>query len=415
MIRLGLLTTSFPRFDGDSAGGFVLEHAKVLVQLGCTVDVLAPRNGVGRAWTQPWPGISVRWLSYMWPRAMARTFFRAGAPDNLRRDVLAWPGAAAFPCVLWHAARRYGSGWQGVVSHWVLPCGMAASFVAHGRPHWAVVHGSDLHLLRQLPGRRRFVRRLVHQRARVQCVSQRQGETFAALLPKSPATEIWRKHCLFAAPMGVDGAPPDMSRDRTRRALGLHKFTALCLSRLIPIKGIDVAIRAFAGCRDRELVVAGRGPERSRLERLAVRCDAPVRFVGEVREPDKSRWLAAADALVVPSRATRFREEGAPRVVLEAYSAGLPVVASATGGISEMVSHERDGLLVPPDDARPDDARPDDAQRLRAAVDRLVRDLDLRLQLQSGARAAGQRNTWTAHMPRMRRWLDRFDTACSEH
>jgi 2-deoxystreptamine N-acetyl-D-glucosaminyltransferase/2-deoxystreptamine glucosyltransferase len=89
--------------------------------------------------------------------------------------------------------------------------------------------------------------------------------------------------------------------------------------------------------------------------------------------------LAALDVLVLPSA---YEEMGS--VLVEAMAAGLPVVASAVGGIPEVVQDGVTGLLVPPGDA----------DALAAALDRLVADPALRARLAAGARAHARRYAW---------------------
>jgi glycosyltransferase involved in cell wall biosynthesis len=76
-----------------------------------------------------------------------------------------------------------------------------------------------------------------------------------------------------------------------------------------------------------------------------------VRFVGEVRGDDKARLLHAADVFALPSVPLRSgRTEGMPTSVLEAMQHGLPVIASDTGGVSDLITHGDNGLLVPAGD-----------------------------------------------------------------
>jgi glycosyltransferase involved in cell wall biosynthesis len=120
--------------------------------------------------------------------------------------------------------------------------------------------------------------------------------------------------------------------------------------RLVPLKGTLYLLRAFAMLRaelpDLVLEIAGSGPEQSMLEREVqlLGVGGKVRFLGWVEElaPVLARW----DVFVLPSL-----EEGAPGAALEAMAAGLPVVASAVGGIPELVEDGRTGLLVPPRDS----------------------------------------------------------------
>ncbi len=121
--------------------------------------------------------------------------------------------------------------------------------------------------------------------------------------------------------------------------------------RLLPLKGFVYLVRAVASLRvefpNLVLEIAGSGPERAALEREAERLGLSdgVRFLGWVEE--LAAVLARWDVFVLPSL-----EEAFPIAVLEAMAAGLPVVASAVGGIPELVEDGRTGWLVPPADAR---------------------------------------------------------------
>jgi glycogen(starch) synthase len=121
----------------------------------------------------------------------------------------------------------------------------------------------------------------------------------------------------------------------------------LCLGRLSPEKGFDLALKAFALLVDRfpraRLVIAGDGQARAELEHQAagLGLDRVVEFIGWVA-PDKVPALMNASTIVVmPSR-----REGLPSVALEAALMARPVVATRVGGLPEIVLHEKTGLLV---------------------------------------------------------------------
>jgi glycosyltransferase involved in cell wall biosynthesis len=151
----------------------------------------------------------------------------------------------------------------------------------------------------------------------------------------------------------VDRYRPDPAlRGATRARLGLRpdELVAVVVAVLRPNKGIGALLRALASREElaaMSLLVVGDGPNRARLELLAQRAELAgrVRFLGALS--DVRPVLAAADLFVLPSRA-----EALPLSLLEAMSAGLPVVASSVGGIPEVVEHDRTGLLVPPGDER---------------------------------------------------------------
>jgi glycosyltransferase involved in cell wall biosynthesis len=116
----------------------------------------------------------------------------------------------------------------------------------------------------------------------------------------------------------------------------------LVLGRLSTEKGIDTLLRSWDGLT---LDVVGEGPERERLIELA---PSSVSFHEPLPPTAVPELLARARALLVPSRCY----EGQPRVVLEAFAAGVPVLASRIGGLPELVEHAVNGLLVDVDDER---------------------------------------------------------------
>jgi glycosyltransferase involved in cell wall biosynthesis len=117
----------------------------------------------------------------------------------------------------------------------------------------------------------------------------------------------------------------------------------LFVGRLSEEKGLD---RLMAVWRDMtaRLVVVGDGPERERLEAMA---PAGVEFRGAVPSDQVPGFLSQARALVLPS----ICYEGAPRTVVEAYAAGVPVVANRHGALPSVVADGETGLLVQPGDA----------------------------------------------------------------
>jgi len=175
--------------------------------------------------------------------------------------------------------------------------------------------------------------------------------------------------------------PPD-SRNAIRSELGIDPGAPLvgAIGALTPEKGhrdLLAAFRSVAADRaDAVLIIAGDGPDRASLESDA-RTLPPdrVRFLGH--RDDVPRILGALDLLVMPSRS-----EGLGTTVVDAQMAGLPVVATRTGGLPELVEDGVTGLLVPPADP----------PSLASAIARLLRNPDLSARLgQTGRERALQR------------------------
>ncbi|MCD6532418.1 glycosyltransferase family 4 protein [bacterium] len=114
--------------------------------------------------------------------------------------------------------------------------------------------------------------------------------------------------------------------------------------RLSPEKGVDTLIRACAKVRV-PLVIAGDGPARENLERLAEKTGAQAKFLGFLTGDDLKEALYGARFTVLPS--TCF--ENAPLSILESFAAGKPVIGSNLGGIPELINDDT-GILFPPGD-----------------------------------------------------------------
>jgi glycosyltransferase involved in cell wall biosynthesis len=156
------------------------------------------------------------------------------------------------------------------------------------------------------------------------------------------------------------------------------------IARLQPEKGVEVFLHMAAEIRrsvpDAAFVVVGDGPLRAGLERLAADLAVPATFMGF--RADAPNLVGELDLLVVPSLS-----EGTPLVVLEAAAAGVPIVASAVGGIPEQVRPGVEALLAPAGDAP---ALASAARRVlgdEALAARLVRAARARLGEQSGPAA----------------------------
>ncbi|MBX6377582.1 MAG: glycosyltransferase family 4 protein, partial [Clostridia bacterium] len=216
------------------------------------------------------------------------------------------------------------------------------------------------------------------------------GRTAAYIAVSEAVAEAWER--LWRLPHGyvhrvrngvdLTACAAGPSRAEARAALGLDPDAEWVgtAGRLSPEKGIDVFLRAMAAVSRRRprcrFAVAGDGPERHRLERLAARLGLAslCRFTGWL--PELATLLAALDVFVLPSR-----REGLPLTLLEAMASGRPVVAAAVGGVTEAVCHGASGYLVPP-------GAP---EALAAAVVRILEAPRERERLGAGARQAAAR------------------------
>jgi phosphatidylinositol alpha-1,6-mannosyltransferase len=245
-----------------------------------------------------------------------------------------------------------------------------------GRPYLVVAHGAEIPVAGRIPVVGAILARVLRGGAGAVA-----GGNYAAA---ELARAAGRPLDVAAIPPGVDTRRfvpvPEQERPAIRRSLGLPQDGPLVVNvgRLVPRKGADVLIEAVARLRsthpDLTLAVAGAGRDRERLEGLATRRRAPVRFLGRVADDRLPALYACADVFAAPNRARwgGLEQEGFGIVFVEAAACGIPQVAGDSGGAPEAVVDGETGLLV---------ERPGIPSEVASALERLIGDPSVRRRL----------------------------------
>lgn len=187
---------------------------------------------------------------------------------------------------------------------------------------------------------------------------------------------------IHVVPNGID-RPDFPPRYFARAKLGLSADDVAVgfVGRLAPQKAPEVLLAAFASLapshQQARLIFVGSGPLEAELRRLAEQrgVAAQVNFVGDVVA---TQLMPAMDLFCLSSR-----YEGLPYVLLEALAAGLPIVATSVGGVATCVTADRNGIVVPPDDAA----------ALSNALGRLIENAELRRSFAAASAAMATRFT----------------------
>lgn len=236
-----------------------------------------------------------------------------------------------------------------ILASWAYPDGAAAAELARefSCPLVMNVLGSDINTLPEYPALRKQIRSALLQSTRIVTVSHALADRVVDL--DVPRGQVVAQH------NGVDGQRFCIrDRRQARRQLGLPERGPLIgyVGRLSPEKGVDVLLKAVQALRasslpDVKVVLVGTGPDEAALKRMAkvLGIEPGALFMGSRLPSEIPDWIAAADALCLPSR-----REGCPNVVLEALASGVPVVATRVGGLPELI-REDNGFLVAPDSA----------------------------------------------------------------
>jgi glycosyltransferase involved in cell wall biosynthesis len=310
-VKLLVLTTSYPRYEGDSTVHFLGEAVAKLRERGLEVEVVSP--------------MSFRHFEIA---------YGAGVMGNLRHEPWRMVAVPAMLANFRRAAGRHASDADLLHAHW-LPTGLVAASL--GRPFVLTVHGTDAELARKAPSLARLVLRMARL---VICVSN----------PLAEAVRGLGIDHVRVIPNGVE-IPPFVREPSSPPEV-------LFAGRLSREKGILELVEASRGMN---LVVAGDGPLRAQVP--GALGFVPHRELGELYE--------RASVVACPSH-----REGFNVVCAEAMAYGRPVVAGAVGGLLDLVVDDETGLLVPPRDVG----------ALRAALERLLADDELRKRLGAAAR-----------------------------
>jgi len=226
-----------------------------------------------------------------------------------------------------------------VHAHFGFPDAVAVSRVARrfSLPYVITLHGDDaFRLLPRQDSLGRLIRDAVAGSAVTMCVSDAMFSAVSAVMPDARFRVL--KNGYDSTLFTLSEKPRD----------GGLLFVGL----LVPVKNIDVILRAYAAKREAiglPLTIAGDGPLRADLERLAgeLGVSDSVRFLGQQNRAQVAGLMASAKALLLPSAS-----EGWGLVVAESLASGTPVVASRVGGVPEIVGSDDAGILVPPGDAQ---------------------------------------------------------------
>lgn len=372
--KLLVTASTFPRWEGDTEPGFILDLAAHMTGT-FDITVLVPA-APGAKTEEVMKGVKViryhyfplhRWETLCYPGAIV--------PRIREKKIRAFLVPFLLTALYGQLARRL-SAYDLVHAHWLIPQGAVQSLFH--KPYLVTGHGGDVSSLNT--GICKWAKQRCLRRASgITAVSDSlkdvmEGPPYAGILAGRTAPVV--------IPMGVDGKKFGR-RYRKENYFGQGgRKVVLFVGRLAEKKGVRYLIKAM-GAKDMRameamLVIAGDGPQREELVRQVrqQRSDTgqgcEILFLGAKPHEELRTIYASADVLAVPSvTAADGDKEGLPVTVLEAMASGLPVVASRTGGIGQVIEDGVNGLLC----------EEKNVTQLAAQIRRLLSDRMLREQI----------------------------------
>lgn len=303
MKRLAVLTSSFPNGPSDYSGIFVGEHARWLEKQGFPTSVVyLPRtntfaHGIPDAWQNAFRSSGI---------TRAKKLTRLGL--STLKQVVPYT----------YRARQTIEEADAIIAHWLIPSVFVAARFAGSRPVLGVAHSGDIWLLDQMGLSNTFVKSIRRHNVRLCFVSEGVRTRFLGVLSLDN-----RKHIEATSqvcPMGVP--PPSLTWAYQGRRRILY------VGRLETIKGLTLLIDAVSRLKDVTLTIAGDGSQNTFLEQYALGKNVHCHFLGRVSPQQRNFLMSASDMAIVPSIRQGHREEGFPRVILEALSCGTPTITT---------------------------------------------------------------------------------------
>ena len=396
-----MVTSSYPRFPGDSVGTFMEPIATTVAADGHEVHVVAPWHPLIQR-PQEERGVHFHFYKYA-PVSALNVFGYAAA---MRADVtLRGASLMAAPLALaqgWRMARQVARTHGATVmhGHWVVPGGITAALAQPGLPLVISLHGSDVFVAEKMAPARLAARTAFQRAGAVTACSDELARRAIALGADAGRMEV--------VPYGVDinrFRPDAQLRATLRSAIGVgaDEFLIFAAGRLVKKKGFEYLIDAMRGLPAHlrgVLAIAGGGDLEAELRQ---RAQGPggqrIKLLGSVTQDDVAGYLAAADIVVVPSvRDEAGNVDGLPNVVMEALASGTPLITTTAGGIGAVVSHDQTAFVVPEKDPA----------AISAGIAALATDPGRRVRLGAAGRSlVNERFGWARTAERMEAAYDR--------
>lgn len=332
-MKILILSTNFPRWQGDTRAPFILGVARALQRMGNQVRVVTMHNP-DAALREEMDGVEVRRVRYAPDGRETLQQDAAGIPIAWKRGFKSQALLAAFGLRLTREVLREGRDFDIIHANWSLTA-IAARLTVwfHRTPYVVTVHGSDVYKTIVHPFQRWVVRYGLKGAKKVVAVSEDLAKVVKSLGISPEKVEV------IGTGISLDEFPFEPNANR--------KEQIMFVGSLIERKGVNQLLEALThvqqqvpGCR---LLIVGEGVERQHLEQQAEQLglSGMVTFMGNQSQAEVSRLLRESKVFVLPSI-----EEGQGVVLVEALASGTPCVGSDVGGIPGVISGV--GLVVPP-------------------------------------------------------------------
>lgn len=330
--KLLVTASTFPRWEGDTEPRFVLDLSRNMTD-EYDVTVLVPA-APGAKNEEDLEGVHVIRYHYFPVHKWETLCYPGAIVPRIKEKKIRVLLVPFLLISLWFHLLKMLPEYDIVHAHWLIPQGIVQSFFK--TPYIVTGHGGDVTSLNKGILRKLKIRCLLRAK-HVTVVSEHLKGKVKELVPEIEPSVI---------SMGVDTTKFGKQYYVPNYFNQGEKKVVLFVGRLAEKKGVTYLIEAMKQI-DALLVIVGDGPLRRDLEKQAEGLEAgKIRFLGGKTHEELKRIYASADVFVAPSvTAHDGDQEGLPTTIMEAMASGLPVIASRSGGIEQIIKNEMTGLL----------------------------------------------------------------------
>lgn len=330
--KLLVTASTFPRWKGDTEPRFVLDLCSHMTDR-FDVTVLVPA-APGAKDREVLEGVRVIRYHYF-PIRKWETLCYPGAivPRIKEKKIRIVLVPFLFLSLYFHLFKILAD-YDIIHAHWLIPQGIVQSFFS--KPYVVTGHGGDVTSLNKG----------ILKALKTKCLRKAEHVTVVSEDLKGKVEELAPQVCPSVISMGVDTGKFGRQHYVPDHFGQKNKKVVLFVGRLAEKKGVTYLIRAMKEI-DAMLVIVGDGPLRHELQVQAEELEkGKVKFLGGKTHEELKVIFASADVFAAPSvTAKDGDQEGLPTVVMEAMASGLPVVASRSGGIPQLITDGVNGLL----------------------------------------------------------------------
>ena len=378
--RLLITGSTFPRYENDTEPRFILDLAKYMKEYA-EVTVLVPAAPKA-ADTEVLEGVSVIRYHYFPVHSLETLCYPGAIVPRIREKKVRGLLVPWLFVSLWVHLFKMRKSYDIVQANWLIPQGIVQSFLK--KPYIVTGHGADVTSLN----------RGLLKKLKKRCLKNAWGVTAVSRPLMDVLDGIYKNGNQAVISMGCDTSLFGRQyREGNQKVL-------LFVGRLAEKKGVCYAIEAMRNVDNAMLVIAGDGPLREELQRQADKVmretGKKIVFLGAKTHEELKKIYASADLFVMPSITAKDGDkEGFGLVILEAFASGLPIVASRSGGITDIVKDGVNGFLV----------EEKDVSGMAEQIDRLLKDEEIYNKMQIEAKKSAQQYDYRQIAARYARFL----------